>query len=146
MTKQFVLHPAASRVDRRFPLLASENYSSSRGRTGRKVRMAEVAGGTAAECAAVCCCPCSLLNLVVLAVYKLPAAIFRKALRRKRRRRLLPRKYGYDEKEIGIVNGAISPVGVVNDENKAVVELDREMFEKFSGGGFWRSSSRKSEL
>lgn len=53
-------------------------------------RFAEFAGGTTAECAAVCCCfPFGLVNLLVLAVYGVPAGLYRKALRKKRRRKLL---------------------------------------------------------
>uniref|UniRef100_A0A6V7QYR4 Uncharacterized protein n=1 Tax=Ananas comosus var. bracteatus TaxID=296719 RepID=A0A6V7QYR4_ANACO len=52
---------------------------------GRR-RIAEMAGETAAECAAIwCCCPCGLLNLVVLALVKLPAGLVIRALRRQRR-------------------------------------------------------------
>ncbi|CAN6440006.1 unnamed protein product [Victoria cruziana] len=52
----------------------------------RKTRFAEVAGGTAAECAAVaCCCPCALASLVVLATVRLPAGLCRRALGRKKR-------------------------------------------------------------
>ncbi|TKY66997.1 hypothetical protein E2542_SST09888 [Spatholobus suberectus] len=49
----------------------------------------EVAGGAAADCAAVCCCcPCAVLNLVVLAVYRVPAGLVKKAAHKRRRRRL----------------------------------------------------------
>ncbi|KAI3683719.1 hypothetical protein L1987_84233 [Smallanthus sonchifolius] len=69
-------------VDRPQPLL--EVHHSS------KNRFAEFAGGTTAECAVVCCCiPLSLVNLFVLAVYGVPAELFRKALKKRRRRRLL---------------------------------------------------------
>lgn len=42
----------------------------------------EVAGGTAAGCAAVCCCfPCVMVEVVVLATVRAPAALCRKAAR-----------------------------------------------------------------
>ncbi|KAK9058732.1 hypothetical protein SSX86_023574 [Deinandra increscens subsp. villosa] len=63
-----------------------------------KNRFAEFAGGATAECAVVCCCiPLSLVNLFVLAVYGVPAGLFRKALRRKRRRKLLKKRLLADE-------------------------------------------------
>ncbi|KAI3738473.1 hypothetical protein L2E82_28505 [Cichorium intybus] len=70
------------KVDRQQPLLEIQHPSNN--------RFAEVAGGTTAECAAVCCCcPFAFVNFLVLAVYGVPAGLFRKALRKKRRRRLL---------------------------------------------------------
>jgi hypothetical protein len=52
-----------------------------------------VAGGTAAECAAICfCCPCSIMNLLVLAVYKVPAGLCRKAWKQRKRQRLIKKK------------------------------------------------------
>lgn len=69
-------------VDRPQPLLEVQHPSNN--------RFAEVAGGTTAECAAVCCCcPFAFMNLLVLAVYGVPAGLFRKAMRKRRRRRLL---------------------------------------------------------
>ncbi|XP_056686695.1 uncharacterized protein [Spinacia oleracea] len=53
-------------------------------------RLAEMAGGTTAECAAVwCCCPCTLVNLLVLVVYKVPTSICKKALRMRKRRQMM---------------------------------------------------------
>lgn len=49
-------------------------------------RFVEVAGGTTAECAAVCCCPCALVNLAVLALVKLPAGMFKKAVKKMKRK------------------------------------------------------------
>ncbi|KAL2240025.1 E3 ubiquitin-protein ligase SINA-like 2 [Sesamum indicum] len=52
---------------------------------GRWSRMGETAG----ECAAVCCCcPCGMVDLLILAVYRLPAGLWRK----KKRERLLRKK------------------------------------------------------
>ncbi|KAL3825673.1 hypothetical protein ACJIZ3_021702 [Penstemon smallii] len=161
MTRQIVLRAPSSMADRRQPLLENVD-SSSRGGV-RKVRMAEVAGGTTAECAAVCCCcPCGLINILVLAVYKVPAGLCRKALRKKRRRRLTkkgllpPRKCGCDDVEfqihpmggpMGMVNGLeMGPMGPGDVDDKEVIELEKEMWDKFYGTGFWRSSSQRSEI
>ncbi|EXC26395.1 hypothetical protein L484_006446 [Morus notabilis] len=151
MSKQPIIlrHPSSNR---RQPLLRpppSSSYSSG----GSSRRLAEVAGGTAAECAAVCCCcPCGLLNLLVLAVYKIPAGLCRRAMRKKRRRRkgVLPppcRRHAGDESEIVQVH----PVSVQNDvvsdascsSNKEVEALEKEMWERFYSTGFWRSPSQR---
>ena len=51
-------------------------------------KVGEVAGGAAAECAAVWCCgPCAVVNLVVLAVYRVPAAVCKKACVMEQRRK-----------------------------------------------------------
>ncbi|KAF8655654.1 hypothetical protein HU200_060972 [Digitaria exilis] len=64
-------------------------------------RCGEVAGGTAAECAAVCCCfPCAVVELVVLAAVRVPAALCRRALRALRRRRRAARAEKARKKEM----------------------------------------------
>ncbi|KAE8715287.1 protein MKS1-like [Hibiscus syriacus] len=71
-------------------LLAHDNSTSSvdscsppQGKTN--AQFGEVCGGTTADVAAVCCCcPCGLANLVVLAICKVPAGLYRKAQRQKR--------------------------------------------------------------
>ncbi|KAK4380672.1 hypothetical protein RND71_002534 [Anisodus tanguticus] len=155
MTKQIVLHaPSSLSADRRRQPLLSGQDSSSRGGV-RKARFAEVAGGTAAECAAVCCCcPCGLVNLLVLAVYKLPAGLCRKALRRKRRRRLMKkgplqpkRQCGCDESELSIgASFAVVDGGSSLESDEDVVALEKDMWSKFYGAGFWRSPSQRSDM
>ncbi|XP_020549664.1 uncharacterized protein LOC105161694 [Sesamum indicum] len=157
MRRQASLQSGMSMAARRQPLLSGVDYSS-RGGVRSNARLAEVAGGTAAECAAVCCCcPCGLVDLLVLAVYKVPAGLCRKALRKKRRRKLmkmgvLPRRNCHcDEHEVEI-HPVTAPLSMVSslesgpDTDKEVIELDKEMLEKFFSGGFWRSSSRRNEL
>ncbi|GKC96702.1 hypothetical protein Tco_1162144 [Tanacetum coccineum] len=95
----------------------------------------------------VCCFPCTVVNFLVLAVYKVPAGLCRKALRRKRRRRMMKK---------GLVIGVSSASSdcdadvteerfVVNkmDVDEEFVELENEMWEKFYGTGFWRSLSQR---
>ncbi|KAL8528220.1 hypothetical protein ACS0TY_005871 [Phlomoides rotata] len=51
--------------------------------------------GVIADCVAVCCCPCAVVNILTLAFVKLPWAVARKFLgrrKRKRRRRMLEEK------------------------------------------------------
>nr|POE79293.1 hypothetical protein CFP56_15234 [Quercus suber] len=46
-------------------------------------RIAEEVGGMAPKCTAICYCyPCSLVNLVILALYKVPAGLYKKAWKR----------------------------------------------------------------
>lgn len=149
--KQIVLRHSSSSVTRRQPLLEVSGFAPQ---GGLAVRLAEVVGGTTAECAAVCCCcPCGLVDLLVLAMCKVPAGLCRKALRRKRRRRLMKMgllpspKCNCDEKDfqiqpISAPNGLIEGIESVPD-NVEVIELDKAMLDQFYSGGFWRSSSAR---
>ncbi|KAJ0238966.1 Uncharacterized protein HA466_0234930 [Hirschfeldia incana] len=122
-------------------------------------KVGEVAGGAAAECAAVCCCcPCAVVNLVVLAVFRFPAAVCKKAWRRSKRRRFMTKRHGLLEGK-----GSQSSVharlkeedptaeiivfeesAVVNGELNDVTVLENEMLERFYGTGFWRSLSKRN--
>lgn len=152
MSNQITLRQPSSH--RRKPLLTNQASSGSS-------RFAEVAGGTTAECAAVCCCcPCSLVNLLYLAIYKVPSIICRRALRRNRRQKLAKKglfqpgrrrcSCGCDETEIQIhpVNGLSPEIKPTqkDDSEREVMELEKEMWERFYSTGFWRSpSQRESE-
>ncbi|XP_009794112.1 uncharacterized protein LOC107799622 [Nicotiana tabacum] len=159
MTRPIIIRsPPLLSLDKRQPLLSSQDSSSSRGGGVRKARLAEVAGGATAECAAVaCCCPCGIVNLLVLAVYKVPAGLCRKALRKKRRNRLtkkglLPSKGHCSCDEIELIHSypISSPIAVVGGGNlesdKDALELEKEMWDKFYGAGFWRSPSQRAEI
>ncbi|XP_052175424.1 uncharacterized protein LOC127790166 [Diospyros lotus] len=144
--------PSPSSTNRQQPLLEASKPCS--------MRVGEVAGGTAAECAAVCCCPCALLvNLLVLAVYKLPAGLCRKALQGKRRRRLtkqglLPQRSsrchcGCDDTEVQIHPISVvdlSPAAESLPPDKEVLQLEKEMWDRFYSTGFWRSPSQRSNF
>lgn len=153
MKKQIVLRDPEAASFRRQPLLNRSDFST-RSDTSFRMRVAEVAGGTAAECTVVaCCCPCALVDILVLVVYKVPAGLCRRAIRRKRHQRLLnngllpTRKCGICDmdKELFQVS---NPLAMVNGEldNKEVIQLEKEMWDKFYGTGFWRSSSQRSEI
>ncbi|CAH9127730.1 unnamed protein product [Cuscuta epithymum] len=159
MTRQIVLSP--SFLEKQQTLLAVDPEASSTVRGGghkRRPSFGEVAGETAADCAAVsCCCPCILVNLVVLAVYKVPTGLCRKALRiRRRRSRLLStdrwpqRQFSFnDGSELQIYHlSASTPAAAASslESDKAVIELEKEMWEKFYGAGFWRSFSQRSDI
>ncbi|XP_059669578.1 uncharacterized protein LOC132314774 [Cornus florida] len=158
MTRQIVLRSPS--LNRRHPLLASKSTSSNCS-GGGNVRFAEVVGGTTADCAAVCCCcPCGIVNLLVLAVYRLPAGIYRKALRKSRRRRLkkkglLPPKTSHCNCEFDDAEFQIHPISVdlsqaltdmpekSLESDKDVLELEKEMWDRFYSTGFWRSPSQR---
>ncbi|KAK1409868.1 hypothetical protein QVD17_36397 [Tagetes erecta] len=156
MTKQkqqIIIHQ--SPMDRReFLIQPDERSRSSHG----SHRLAEVAGGTTAECAAVvCCCPCTVVNVIVLAVYKVPAVLYKKALNKKRRRRLL-KKGLLIQNNGGVVNSSGHRIsgdgdgdsdGFVTksiDSDEDFVELENEMWDKFYGTGFFRSLSQRINL
>lgn len=156
MTKpQIVFHQ--SPMERRQFLFDPEECS-----TRSSHRLAEVAGGTTAECAAVVCCfPCTVVNFLVLAVYKVPAGLCRKALRKKRRRRLLKKgllipsassvndissthRISIDGREFLLHSaGGEGFLMQSMDADEELMELENEMWEKFYGTGFWRSLSQR---
>ncbi|KAK4762157.1 hypothetical protein SAY87_030041 [Trapa incisa] len=144
MRRQIVLRTPASVYRRQRRPSASSTAS-----------VGEMAGGTTAECAAIWCCPCGLVNLLVLVACKLPARLCRQALKRKRRQRLI--KQGFlnpkghrpssriDEMDAPPVT--LSDLLEVNKPAQEVAmevaQLEKEMWERFYGAGFWRSSSRR---
>ncbi|KAI5667103.1 hypothetical protein M9H77_16956 [Catharanthus roseus] len=120
-------------------------------------RIGEVAGVTTAECAAVCCCcPCAVVNLIVLAVYKVPTGLCKKALKKNKRKRLLgkkkknsssvdnnqktTKKAGGEEEELSSDGEHQDIVGVID-----AVDIDSEMWDRFYGAGFWRSASQRED-
>ncbi|XP_027364281.1 uncharacterized protein LOC113871387 [Abrus precatorius] len=121
-------------------------------------RLGEAVGGTAAVC---CCCPCGLATVMYLAICKLPASLCVKLLKRKRRRHLKdglfpPRRRcscGFcddmgvriypicsdDDEDVAVLKSRSSVV----KEDKEVMELEKEMWDRFYGSGFWRSPSQR---
>ncbi|GMI63318.1 hypothetical protein HRI_000001100 [Hibiscus trionum] len=141
-------------------LLQHHNHSSSvesdgsiTPRTKTNAKFGEACGGTTADVAAVCCCcPCGLANLVVLAIYKVPAGLYRKAQRQKRQRKLqkkgmLQQKnndahFRVNDPDSLCLDDNYPDVGSSEETEKAAVELENEMWQKFYGTGFWRSPSQ----
>ncbi|KAL9143316.1 hypothetical protein ABFS82_14G227800 [Erythranthe guttata] len=102
-------------------------------------RMGEATG----ECAAVCCCcPCTVMHLFILAVFRLPAALWRRK-KKARRRRLLRKKMKCPPLEKANQQ-KLEDGGDCRGKNDAV-EWDSEMWELFYGGGFWRSASQRDK-
>ncbi|GAU41664.1 hypothetical protein TSUD_272480 [Trifolium subterraneum] len=133
--------------------------------TPRKRRgVGEMAGGAAADCTAVCCCcPCAVLNVVVLAVYSLPAGLFRKAVHR-RRRRLMKNGAKIKKNDVAFMQSQRSSF-VDNDfrvdslplderfkkdrsaeERLEEVALEKELWARFAGTGFWRNDSQRQPI
>ncbi|KAF5750609.1 hypothetical protein HS088_TW03G00948 [Tripterygium wilfordii] len=153
---QIVIRP--SYTNRRSLLLHS--HSSSVSTCSSRSRIAEVAGGTTAECAAICCCcTCGLVNLLLLPIYKVPAGLCRRARRKKRLQRLMTKKdllppgnrrcqCGFNDTELEIhpfcrEEEEFQKRTTSKEEEMAVEELEKEMLARFYGGGFWRSPSQR---
>ncbi|XP_019197776.1 PREDICTED: uncharacterized protein LOC109191620 [Ipomoea nil] len=159
MGEQGTIKPSA--VNRRSPQ-ATENKGESRddvsggGRVHRPV--GEFAGGTAAECAMVCCCcPCAVLDFLVLAFYRVPVGLCRKAWRRRKQKLLVMKRRKMEEgattvpARTGSPAKSVAPIGdaeAVSRRPRAASSLDfeREMWGQFYGAGFWRSTSERDSL
>ncbi|KAJ9189115.1 hypothetical protein P3X46_000446 [Hevea brasiliensis] len=125
-------------------------------------RFGEVAGGTAAECVAVCCCcPCTLMNLLVLAIFKMPVCLCRKARKRHRSSKIKQQPLLVNavsnglcreelEREVQAVVEKQKEVGGGDDDDDdadgetEAVDLEKEMWDRFYATGFWRSTSQRS--
>ncbi|KAG0548365.1 hypothetical protein BDA96_01G160700 [Sorghum bicolor] len=123
----------------------------------------EVAGGTAAGCAAVCCCfPCVMVEVVVLATVRAPAALCRKAARVRKagRRRSASAGQATEIYELLVDDAAVVEVDATGAADAAVAlpvvkpaleledtgELEKEVWARFYGTGFWRSPSQLDDL
>lgn len=131
---------------------------------GKKV--GEVVGGAAAEFTAVCCCcPFTLMDMLILAVYRVPTGLCRRAWRKRMRQRRKRRKgllagdlsvgkcqegsnwpAGLDvEAEMKLVAENLNADAGDCDGANEAVDLDKEMWDRFYGTGFWRSPSQRDQ-
>ncbi|KAJ0263830.1 hypothetical protein HA466_0022850 [Hirschfeldia incana] len=172
-----------SRSHRRHPLL--QRSLSSPSPTCGGSTPAEFCGGTTASCAAVCCCcPCGLVNLLVLAIYKVPRGICRRALRIRRRKQLVKSRvfpplpadgkqrvfqnsefavHPVDSNDVSdedddddfldlkyfgkpAVGGVTTEDEETDEDDEAVLALEKEMWNRFYGAGFWRSPSQRESV
>lgn len=132
---------------------------------GRQLRFAEIAGGTTAECVAICCCcPCSVFSILVLLALRLPAGLCRRALRK----RILLRRAKKRAALVGAGSGGSAQIGAAaaaegEPDDFAAMKLvmlvrnewpelspeadvrELEVWSEFSGGGFWRSPMAAEE-
>ncbi|XP_038901895.1 uncharacterized protein LOC120088573 [Benincasa hispida] len=129
---------------RQQPLLRDKSGN----RVKEKRRFAEVAGGTAAGCAAICCCfPCSMMNLLILTVYKVPVGLCKKVWNKRGKRRQIAKKnaaagkeWRNDDREKEDRGESSLPSSYFSSED---MELEKEMWERFYGTGFWRTPSQR---
>ncbi|KAL2536013.1 hypothetical protein Fot_17404 [Forsythia ovata] len=164
----------AASLTRRQPLLITspkiKDGSYRNDKTGgdgsrRGSRMGETAG----ECAAVCCCcPCAMMHLLVLAIYRLPTGLCKKAWREKKRKRLLKKKrknssleekenqrkirttsrmnmFGFDSDYDDEDDESTDGEDYKNIDKNDAVDWDKEMWDSFYEAGFWRSASQRAE-
>ncbi|KAJ4911692.1 Uncharacterized protein Rs2_06313 [Raphanus sativus] len=111
---------------------------------------AEFCGGTTADFAALCCCgPCSVVSLVVLAVYKIPRGLCRRMRRRGNGDSKLSKvgssKFAVhpskeEDEDLDKLAMELKEEGEEDDEE--AVALEKEMWNRFYSGGFWRSLSQ----
>ncbi|XP_039114877.1 uncharacterized protein LOC120250160 [Dioscorea cayenensis subsp. rotundata] len=150
-----MISPISDSQARNQPLIVKEGSVAEKDRA----RIGELAGGTAAECAAVCCCcPCGLISLLVLAVVRLPAGLCRQAIRRRRRKRKRKKAMAMEaaaggfgssdddesvyHRRVLIDSGGVDSAPSMSPSEEEV-ELEKEMWAKFYSAGFWRSSSQR---
>ncbi|KAL6976497.1 hypothetical protein U1Q18_025288 [Sarracenia purpurea var. burkii] len=163
MRRQIVVQSPAL-VNRRQPLIV-ERPSPAKAKEDKR-GVGEVAGGTAAECAAIfCCCPCTVMNLLVLAVYKVPTGLCRKAWKKKKKRQKLKKKkvllQQQHQQQQQQQSAKIGPPSMsdsseieksdVDDagsdrSTSTADDFESEMWDLFHGAGFWRSASQREEL
>lgn len=175
ISRQIFIHPqspiplsspsSSASLNKRRPLLQRGHRHSVSSNSYCSGRFAELAGGTAAECAAVCCCcPCGLANLLYLTIYKVPAGLCRRALRKKRRKQLIKKgllppiaercRCGCDDTELqihpatgfhdcGDLLKSDEESSSDDEEEEEMLKLEKEMWETFYGTGFWRSPSQR---
>lgn len=118
----------------------------------------EVAGGTTAAFAAVCCCPCALVHLAALAFVKLPAGLCKKALKKIRRKvkakKRVQDKPADDKEETVCEESSVasSQDGLLGSSDVVKLQIvvsrlsTEECWEEVMGKsyvGFWRNYSLK---
>nr|DAD29025.1 TPA_asm: hypothetical protein HUJ06_030493 [Nelumbo nucifera] len=110
-----------------------------------KSQCPEAIGTATADCAVLCCCcPCGFVNLILMALYKIPAGLCRKAFRKRRKK--LPYWRGYtrspdiDEMPIRSETDNLHR----SEDEKWDAQLDKEIETIFGNSGFWRRESRSA--
>ncbi|GMJ13971.1 hypothetical protein like AT3G11690 [Hibiscus trionum] len=140
---------------------SSVAHVGSRRRTssGDSASFGELCGGATAECTAICCCfPLAITNFLVLAIYKIPAGLCRRAFHRMRLRKLQKEELiqpcneqghdGWENSCFPIHAGDSAEeffpaVEGCEEAEKEAEELEKKMWQKFIGTGFWRSPSQR---
>ncbi|XP_012835166.1 PREDICTED: uncharacterized protein LOC105955905 [Erythranthe guttata] len=153
MSGKTAVESTAAAAARMQPVLTSPNQRFA-AKNGGGVRRGTKMGETAGECAAVCCCcPCGMMHLLILAVYRLPVGLWRK----KRRNRLLRKKRKHSSSsEVEENHRKTNSFGFYGGDEESTedddcsgqndaVDWDNEMWDRFYGAGFWRSASQRND-
>ncbi|KAB2065682.1 hypothetical protein ERO13_A09G100800v2 [Gossypium hirsutum] len=100
-------------------------------------------GGSAAECTAVCCCfPLTIMELLVLGLYKVPTGLCKKACRRKKGK---SKSHGFHPTSSSEDQDTElhQMVGNADDGSRVTVDSEDKKSDRFFGTGFWRDPSEK---
>ncbi|KAG8366872.1 hypothetical protein BUALT_Bualt16G0013100 [Buddleja alternifolia] len=109
--------------------------------TGKKCQ--SCTAGVIADCVALCCCPCAVVNILALAFFKLPLAVARKCIARRRKNSRRRRKMVEEKRKCGVgdVNGISGNVRVEDGISEIVLSCrvgDEEgLNDDFSAEEFW---------
>ncbi|GER41337.1 hypothetical protein STAS_18051 [Striga asiatica] len=95
--------------------------------------------GVIADCVAVCCCPCAVVNILALAFVKLPWAVARRCIgggrRRRRRRRLKEEQKWCEEGRDAISGDGRAGVETTSDRVLSGVVIGEGLNDRFSAKG-----------
>lgn len=121
-------------------------------------RCGEIVGAKTAECAAICCCcPLAAIDLLLFAFVKLPAGMWKKAVRKNRKRGEARRlrvmaEVENKKKADGLGGGGEKGCGGDVDVQEGVrmpaakvMAREEEMWGQFHCDGFWRSAASQRE-
>ncbi|KAK4426148.1 hypothetical protein Salat_1383300 [Sesamum alatum] len=98
--------------------------------------------GVIADCVAVCCCPCAVVSILALAFVKLPWAVARRCLGRRRKKRMLAerRKRGGGDRdgisEKGRVEEGMSEI-VLSCRGRGEEEVNDDFSAEFKAEEVW---------
>ncbi|KZV32945.1 hypothetical protein F511_01456 [Dorcoceras hygrometricum] len=125
---------------RRHGILEEVDRGDSIACTGKSCQ--SCTAGAIADCVAVCCCPCAVVNLLALAFVKLPWAVARRCVRRLKMKRN-KRRIVEDERKWfqGDMDGILRKTMVpVEEEVRAGLEVEEEIWYEVGHLGFGRVS------
>lgn len=102
-------------------------------------------GGLIADCVAVCCCPCAVVNILALAFLKIPWMVGRKCLRMVKKKKLEDKKRKHDKSITitdSIVQEGIHVEQELKDSFSTTIDVDQIWLDLYQVGsmGFGRVS------
>lgn len=103
------------------------------------------AGGVIADCVALCCCPCAVVNILTLAFVKVPYKVGRKCLRKMWRKRKLHVEYKEGEREREVNLGCKKEIERLERRESWEIEEEaervwEELYKQLGHVGFGRVS------